>query len=138
MTEFVLPKITKRLIIYRILLIFVLLCSAAWIFIPSFALKHKAIISLLVLCIALCIYLSIYFKNYRVLLSKNGITVKSGAVFSKEKILPDKAKLYSMSFSLPLDRRFGVEGMVFFAVKGNLIVLPLNKEDIKRIKESYF
>lgn len=136
MTEFVLPKITKRLLIYRNILIHFLLCSAAWIFIPSFKLKLRVIILLFALCAFFCVYLTVYLKNYRVILNKNSITVKSGIVFWKEKILPDKARLYSVSFSLPLDRRFDIESIAFFAVKGTLLILPLKKEDIKRIKEN--
>lgn len=61
------------------------------------------------------------------MLSSKAITVKSGAIINKERILPSPRLIFAETYITPLEKLLNVKVIVFRAIKVRLFTMPIDK-----------
>lgn len=82
-----------------------------------------------IISLAVIFYLCIYRKNYSVEVSITAITVKSGVIIKKKRILPSPRFVFAETYITPLEKLFNLEVIAFRAVKARLFTMPLDAKD---------
>lgn len=81
-----------------------------------------------ILSVAVIFFLFIYQKNYSILLSSKAITIKSGTIIKKERVLPSPRLIFAETYITPLEKLLNLRVIVLRAVKVRLFTMPIDKK----------
>ncbi len=87
---------------------------------------------------AVVFYLCVYIKNYEICVTNAAITVKSGVIIKKERILPSPRMVFVETYVTPLEKVFKLETIAFRAVKSRIITMAITQKDAMGILVGVF
>lgn len=136
MKEFVLPKTTRRLWQLRVLLAGILLAGLSVLFTGGFfSWLYNAVVAAVPVALLDFWYIPAAARRFRVRVEEDRITVFSGVIFQNRTLIPNRTTVYTETFSLPLDRLFGLQGVILHAARGVLFLPQMNREAVESVTE---
>ena len=134
MKEFLLPKNTRRLWQLRVLTVGILLAGLSVLFTGGFfSWRYNAAVAAVPVALLDLWYIPAACRRFRVRVEEDCITVFSGVLFQNQTLIPNRTTVYTETFSLPLDRLFGLQGVILHAARGGVLLPEMDREAAESI-----
>ena len=127
---FNLPKRTRILWQLRIVATFTILCATVIFFsIYNILFLLPGIIFATIGLFLCLVFIPLYFKNYKIMVEENAVTVTKGIIIKRSYIMPYPRLIFAQSFITPLSSAMKLKSVMLKAARGWIMIPEIESSD---------